>query len=351
MFLIKKILFICLALSMLMVQTVLAAPEDRAEFKVRQFSYEVIEKTQTQPRVLRIEIGLNKATENFRMQVSESNPNQLILEMDKTKLGGIKKTINLDGQVAKSIQFIPVDKVNSHAVITLPKEAAMANYKVYTLPKDNKTKKPFRIVIDLIDGDKFNFTAGLEGKLILIDPGHGGSDPGAIGSSGVREKQVALDVSLKVEELLKQAGAKVIMTRRDDRDVFGAGATDSEELAARVNVGKRNPADVFVSIHANSFTRPSAHGTATYYYKKTQYDTKLAEALQNGMVAYGGRYNRGTSEANFYVVKRSTMPAALVELAFISNPTEERLLNSIAFQQKLAEGICKGLSDFFKEAA
>lgn len=351
MFLIKKILFICLSLSMFLAQTVLAAPANRAEYKVKQFSYSVIEKTQTQPQVLRIEIGLNKATDNFRIYANESNINELVLELNKTKLGGIKKMINLDGNMAKSMQFIAVDRANSRAIITLPKAAATANYKVYTLPQDNKTKKPFRIIIDLIDGDKFNFTAGLKGKVILIDPGHGGSDPGAIGPSGVREKNVALGVSLKVEEILGQAGAKVIMTRQDDRDVYGAGATDSEELAARVNAGKRSQADVFVSIHANSFTKSTAHGTATYYYEKTQYDTKLAEALQNGMVAYGGRYNRGISKANFYVVKRSAMPAALVELAFISNKEEENLLNSVAFQQKLAEGICKGLSDFFKEAA
>lgn len=346
----KKIIFFCLSLCMLFLQTAFAASGDRAEYKVSYFNSTVIEKTAKAPQVLRIEIGLSQASESFSVHADKLNPNDLIIELDKTKLSKIKQSIQLDGKLAQRIQFTQLGRANSRAVITLSRSVEKVNYKVYTLPKDRSAKKPFRIVVDIIDGDRFAFTAGLKGKRIVLDPGHGGSDPGAIGPNGVMEKEVALDVSMKVEELLKQAGAEVVMTRRDDRDVYGRNATASQELQARVDVGRKNPADLFLSIHANSFVKPTAHGTATYYYAKTRYDGMLAEALQNGMVEYGELYDRGKVEANFYVVKRSDMPAVLLEMAFISNPEEERLLNSEEFQQKLAQGICKGLSEFFMQA-
>ena len=196
-------------------------------------------------------------------------------------------------------------------------------------------------------GSGFNID-GVQGKTIILDPGHGGSDSGAIGPDGVMEKNVTFAVAKKVQSMLESSGAKVIMTRTDDVDVYGVNATDRQELQARVDVGRKNPsADVFLSIHANSFTNPQAHGTATYYYAKSSSDGLLAQALQDGMIEYGGLYDRGISEANFYVIKHSVMPAALVEMAFVSNPTEEDLLNSDSFQDKMAKGICKGLSTFF----
>ena len=347
----KKFFFICLTLLILLTQAVCAASSNQIKYKVNSFSYSVGDKTDTQPKVLRLEIGLNNATNDFTTNIDQLNPSDLLIDLNQTRLGRIKQPVTLDGELAKSIEFTQVDKSTTRVTIHLPQEASTANYKIYTLPKDIKAKKPFRLVIEIVDGPIYSFTAGLNGKTIIIDPGHGGSDPGAIGPSRICEKDVTLAVSLKVQEILRNFGANVIMTRMDDRDVYGPNASDREELQARVNVGRSHPADVFVSVHANSFTSQSAHGTATYYYEKSSYDGLLAQSLQNGLVDFGGLSDRGTQEANFYVVKRSTMPAALVELAFISNPREESLLNSSAFQLKLAEGICKGLSDFFGQAS
>lgn len=326
-----------------------AASSDRAVYKVEYFNSTVVQ-TAGEPDLLRLEIGINKPSEAFRVSENPANAKELIVDLDKMRLSKVKKSIQLDGKMADKIQFLKRDKENSYAVITLAEDLRRNNYKVYTLPKDAAARKPFRIVIDIIDRGASQFTAGIAGKKILLDAGHGGSDTGAIGPSGVREKDVTLDVTLKVEALLRQAGAAVIMTRKDDRDVYGAHATDLQELQARVDVGRRSRADIFLSIHANSFSRASAHGTSTYYYEKTPLDKVLAQALQDGMVEYGGRYDRGIAKANFYVVKRSDMPAALVELAFVSNYEEERLLNSPEYRKALAEGICKGLSSFFAQA-
>jgi len=342
----KKILFIFFILCILLVPTTYAA-NNRAAYKINQFSYSLLQ-TNKQNTALRIEIGLNKASDDFKVHVNPAAPEQLILDLNQVEIGKIKHSISLDGTFAKRIDFSKIDQVNSKAVIVLPQAAAMIQYKVYTVAADKKTNKPFRIVIEIMNkGSDFNVD-GVQGKTIILDPGHGGSDSGAIGPDGIMEKDVTFAVAKKVRAILESSGAKVIMTRTDDVDVYGINASDRQELQARVDVGRKNPtADVFLSIHANSFSSPQAHGTATYYYAKSPNDGLLAQALQDGMVESGGLYDRGASEANFYVIKYSAMPAALVEMAFVSNPTEEDLLNSDSFQDKIAKGICKGLSTFF----
>jgi len=197
----------------------------------------------------------------------------------------------------------------------------------------------------------FSFTPGIKGKVIAIDPGHGGSDTGAIGPTNIQEKAVTLAVSMKVKALLEQAGAKVYMTRTDDRDVFAPNDSASEELGARVAVGNKYKADIFVDIHANSFTNPQVGGAGTYYYKKSIYDKVLARTIQSNLADASGLDDRGIYPANFYVLKHTVMPAVLIELAFLSNPKEEKLLNTPLVQQKMAQGIVNGIDDFFTQAA
>lgn len=349
---IKLILRLCLCLCVCLsiVQVGFAAPGAKAEYKVKYFQHYEIEKTDEHPEGVRFEIGLDKPMKDFEVVVSVDSEEKLILKLHKTRLTKVKKQIEIEGEIASKIEFLKIDKANSQVVVTAAMPLNSRNYKVYTLPADAEARKPFRIVVDIFARSEFRFTAGLAGKRILIDAGHGGSDSGAIGPGGLKEKDVTLDVALKTEEILRKAGAEVVMTRNVDRDVYGRGATAVQELKARVDVGTRRQADIFLSIHANSFTSPAAHGTATYYYEKSMYDGILAQSLQDGLVEYGGLYDRGIVQANFYVVKRVEVPAALLELAFISNYAEEDLLGSAEYRQRLAEGICKGLSDFFVRA-
>jgi len=163
---------------------------------------------------------------------------------------------------------------------------------------------------------------------------------------------VTLAVSQRVRALLEKAGAKVIMTRTDDRDVYPQpGASDRDELQARVNVANSRKADLFLSIHANAFNNRNIGGTTVYYYQKTQYDLLLAQTLSASLVPAIGLADRGVKPANFYVVRRTLMPAALIELAYISNPTEEKLLMSPQFQEKSAQAIVAGLDKFFAAAS
>ena len=191
----------------------------------------------------------------------------------------------------------------------------------------------------------------LKGKVIAIDPGHGGNDAGAIGPTGVMEKTVTLNVALELEKLLKAEGATVIMTRRTDKTVSpnGAKASAIEELQARCDVANAAKADIFISIHADSFTNPTARGTTGYYYGETEgpKSIKLADCIRKALCDQIKTPSRGTKPCNFYVVRNTDMAATLIELAFISNPEEEDLLSSAEGVLKCAQGIFDGIEDFF----
>lgn len=194
-----------------------------------------------------------------------------------------------------------------------------------------------------------NRTPGIAGKKIVIDPGHGGNDAGAIGPSGVMEKSVTLRVALELKQLLEAEGATVIMTRETDTEVAERGrhATDIEELKARCDVANNAEADMFISIHADSFTNPAARGTTGYYFGRGTDDSKkLADCIRKALCEALNTPSRGTQPCNFYVVRNTDMPATLIELAFISNPTEEKLLNSDEGVTKAAQAIFNGIKEY-----
>jgi N-acetylmuramoyl-L-alanine amidase len=170
---------------------------------------------------------------------------------------------------------------------------------------------------------------------IVLDPGHGGRDPGAVGPNGLKEAAVNLAVAKKAADMLRQAGAEVKLTRTTDVFV---------DLQPRCDIANSFGADYFVSIHCNSAGTPQAEGTETYCYKLGGQGEALAKAVQAELIAATGRADRGIKTANYYVLRKTNMPAVLVELAFISNPEEERLLGSPDYQEKCATAIAKGIS-------
>lgn len=180
----------------------------------------------------------------------------------------------------------------------------------------------------------------LSGRQIWVDPGHGGHDPGALGPSGSQEKQVNLGVALRLRDLLVQAGAQVQLTRQDDRFV---------ELRARIQGANAAKADIFVSIHANSASNPQAAGIETYYWDNHPDSARLAQAIHRHLVEDLGLRDRGVKKNDYLVLREAQMPAVLVELGFISNPEEERLLTDPSFQQRAAIAIQKGIFDYFQQ--
>jgi len=188
---------------------------------------------------------------------------------------------------------------------------------------------------------------------VLIDPGHGGSDPGAIGYSGLREKEVNLDIALKVRDELIARGYEVIMTRSSDQSL---------SLQERIAISNRHSPDILVSIHANSYHKPDIAGTLVLYYdhrypqvhypaseamvRLSPESRKLAVALLDGAVEATGSYDRGLLESSVYMVRMGSVPSALIETAFLSNPADEKLLRSQDFRKKMALGIASGIASY-----
>lgn len=192
----------------------------------------------------------------------------------------------------------------------------------------------------------------LDGRLVVIDPGHGNfksggwTDPGAIGSrSGLHEADLVLEMGLKVAELLQARGAKVLLTRRGNAWLT---------LEERAQLANQAGADVFVSIHANSSVDPGYSGSSVYYYapggSQRAQRMKLASCLQRQLLLELGRNDQGVREYDFSVLRHTTVPSALVEVAYLSNPEEERLLGNAEFRQKAAEAIAAGITDYLQQS-
>jgi N-acetylmuramoyl-L-alanine amidase len=193
--------------------------------------------------------------------------------------------------------------------------------------------------------------------LVCIDPGHGGKngvyDPGAVGPTGLRESVVNFDVGYNRLRPILEAVAtsevgypiRVVMTRNQERD-------PTMTLAKRPAIANSRGANIFVSIHCNAAIISSAHGTETYYYNdgtsRGDRSRILASYIHNRVIQKTGRYNRGVKSADFYVLRHTRMPSVLHEIAFISNPTEERLLKTGTFRARVATGIRDGIVAFLK---
>ncbi|MCM3164357.1 MULTISPECIES: N-acetylmuramoyl-L-alanine amidase [Bacillaceae] len=180
----------------------------------------------------------------------------------------------------------------------------------------------------------------LSGKVIAVDPGHGDHDPGALGF-GLQEKDIVLDVALKLQKLLEAEGAKVVMTRTNNTFI---------KLADRATIANNAKADIFISLHINSAGSEAAHGTETYWnnnYQSTE-SKKLAEKIQKRLIEKLGTNNRGVKEANFYVIKNTTMPSVLAELGFISNEAEAAKLKTSQFRENAAEAVLLGVLDYYE---
>lgn len=299
-------------------------------------------------KVLRLEFGLKDEMLDYKLQDRRLMRKQLILEMKNIERKGAEAA-KIPGELVSKLKFEDGGRGVVRAVLDLsnPRDT---EYNICLLKADPKENKPARLVVELYDVNAFygDTVENLEGKTIVIDPGHGGTDNGASGPSGITEKEITLDVSQKLRDILTASGAKVVMTRETDRDVYGPDATDTQELQARVDVGEYTPGtDIFVSVHCNAFSNPAAHGMETYYYDGSYRGRQLATYINEELEKSGGLFNRGVKTANFYVIKHSSMPATLLELAFITNYEEESLLMDEQYQQKLAHAIARGISRFF----
>lgn len=187
-------------------------------------------------------------------------------------------------------------------------------------------------------------------KVIVVDPGHGGFDPGKPGINGEDEKHLNLQIALKLRDYLEQSGAIVVMTRTTDNDVDGMEGVKhkSKDMVERKKMA--TDGDILVSVHQNSFSQPSVKGAQTFYSKKSELGKSLATLIQKSIKDNVDQANRreAKSNANYYVLKAIEIPSVIVECGFLTNPEEEAYLNDDIYQDKIAWSIYVGIVKYFE---
>ncbi len=189
----------------------------------------------------------------------------------------------------------------------------------------------------------------LGGKTVFIDAGHGGVDPGAVGYNNTLEKDINLEVAKRLHLLLSQAGCNVVMLREEDRDFGNSNKLmqrKREDLAYRIKEAVETEADIYLSIHANSFPDSSQFGPQVFYHPNSPEGEKLAVSIQERLNRLSEKQRSAKANQSYFILKNTGMVAVTVEMGFLSNPEEETKLNQADHQQKLAMSIFEGLGNY-----
>ncbi|AIS51800.1 N-acetylmuramoyl-L-alanine amidase LytC [Thermoanaerobacter kivui] len=273
---------------------------------------------------------INCDAEHFNTQ--KVGDNKIVVDISDAILkmpdGSKAGQITVQGNVITAIRY---SQYNNDTVRVVADTTGKADYSVKILDKN---------IIMLVLKSQSN-----EMPLIYIDPGHGGSDPGATGVGNIRESDINLAIALKLNNLLTKGGFRTMMSR--DSDVF-------VDLITRSQEANNSGADVFISIHTNAFGTPTPKGTEIWYYPNgykgdTRDNKTFAQIIHDNLMKEINTVNRGLKEGpNLSVLKNTKMPAILIETAFITNPDDAALLQDDAFQWKVAQGIYNGIVEYFK---
>lgn len=189
--------------------------------------------------------------------------------------------------------------------------------------------------------------------VVVVDAGHGGYDPGKVGISGVLEKDINLAIACKVRRILEKEGIQVVMTRKEDVDLCAeaGGSKKSTDMRKRVEIMNASGAAVAVSIHQNSFTDASSHGSQVFYYEASKEGETLAKTIQESIKGVITEENHRQAKPNreYYILKKVSCPVVIVECGFLSNQREEMLLTEEDYQEKMAQGIVKGILQYVSQ--
>jgi N-acetylmuramoyl-L-alanine amidase len=318
-----------------------------------------------------------------------TNPDRIFFDLKNCSLPSKHRVVKVNN---KAIKFIRMSQFNSNTVRVVLEVSDVKKYSAFTL------EDPNRLVIDVYKAGSRTPTKKTHTKLteekrtfkikrVVIDPGHGGKDPGAIGPRGTKEKDIVLHVGKKLGKLLKKNhGIEVIYTRNSDRFI---------PLNERTEIANSKKADLFISIHTNASKKRNTRGMETYFLSwssdreairvaarenrvsikkmekmqgglsmilqdlarnsKREESMRLAHSVQNSMIdSLKKDYSRieylGVKYALFYVLVGAEMPSILVEISFISNREEERRLNSNKYRESIAHAIARGLDSYISQS-
>lgn len=327
------------------------------------------------PPFVRIAMDLSKAV-HAEAAIDDAGKNFEVV-LKKTSMGRVASQYDMD---PRAIDFATLSEKDgdTYLDVALSKPQKIDDIRVFALRPDAKMKKPHRLVVDIpVIGAKQTYTkkassaassspassykkqsynvssdakSVLKGKIICIDPGHGGTDVGAIGHIGgkdVYEKNITLSIALPLRDMLTSAGAKVVMTRDTDKDVYGPWADADPELQARCDIANEAHADAFVSIHIDSFSNSSVDGTTAYYIAKSSKDLLLAQMMHQATMNSLSIPDRGVKSNDFYVNVYTTMPSVLMEMGFITNDHRVKMLTSSWGPRGIAQSLFNGLVNYF----
>ena len=184
-------------------------------------------------------------------------------------------------------------------------------------------------------------------KIILVDAGHGGADPGMIGVNGLEEKGINLQIAVKLKDSLEKQGFSVIMTREEDKGLYEEDSRNqkAQDMQCRIAMIKKYRPVLCISVHQNSYQDAQIHGAQVFYYSHSEEGKRMAEVMQKALLK-ADEENTRQAKANdtYYLLKRTEVPTIIVECGFLSNPEEAaKLLVSPKYQEKLAEAIAEGI--------
>lgn len=298
------------------------------------------------------------------------NPTRIIIDLPNTTVSEVKARKKLKGRYVKELRVAQYNKTTTRVVLELSKRYTIspsqleikgitANKWYVRLPKIFPVRDAERGSQRLIgvrvppasspivispsgpspapSSPSPSVPVQAGSKVVVIDPGHGGRDPGAVGN-GLYEKNVVFSISNLVIAELRRRGINAISTRSTDVEV---------DLQPRVDKAEGVRANAFVSIHANaiSLSRPDINGLETYYYSSSS-GYRLARNIHNSVLRATGMSDRGIREARFYVLRQTSMPAVLVETGFITGARDSANFKSDAYRQKIAQGIVNGIISY-----
>ena len=222
---------------------------------------------------------------------------------------------------------------------------------------ERKTMEVLMAVLFLIaayclsrEGAKLVENINGEKKTVVVDPGHGGMDPGKIGINDVEEKEINLEISLMLRDKLEKQGIQVVMTRETDQGLYDKDSSNKkvQDLQRRVELIHEEQPVCVVSIHQNSYPDASVKGAQVFYYEDSTEGKKLAEELQNALIAQVDPENHRQAKGNttYYLLERTDVPLVICECGFLSNPEEAELLTDQAYQETLTDAIVSGILEY-----
>ena len=187
-------------------------------------------------------------------------------------------------------------------------------------------------------------------KVVVVDPGHGGADPGMVGVGGLEEKGINLEIALLLKERLQEMGYQVLLTREADVGLYEENSSrkKAQDLEQRVALMRETAPELAVSIHQNSFQDPRVSGPQVFYYENSLQGKTLAEGIQEQMNAglQIARPRVAKGNTSYYLLKKSPCTVVIVECGFLTNPEEAARLQTEEYQKKAAEAIARGIADW-----